>query len=317
MTTDTRRPRNGIVVALIVLGFGLIAAPAIFQMFSRAPKGGDMIDQFRPFMTKHEVTKLRGYLATIDAGATQTERDVDPAAVTNLGLDEAVYREHAQYLAAFERSWPGIDADMSDMLDRINNNLDNYAAVDALPPFPLFPWFFVAPGVIAVVAGFVALRARRRGHSGKGPLIVLVVIGIGLIAAPAVFQMFSRAPEGGDMIDDFRPFMTRHKVTKIQGYFVTIGNGEGELRNVALPAAALPRQAIPDVTRFVNDWPTINSGMAPVIGVMSDNVDNFAAVAALPPFALFPWFFVAPGVLIALLAGLALRNRPHKQAIPQ
>jgi hypothetical protein len=41
---------------------------------------------------------------------------------------------------------------------------------------------------------------------------------------------------------------------------------------------------------------------------MADNLGNFAAVDALPPFALFPWFFVIPGVLIAGLGIVALRR---------
>ena len=44
-----------------------------------------------------------------------------------------------------------------------------------------------------------------------------------------------------------------------------------------------------------------------MIGAMSDNVDNYEAISALPPFPLFPWFFVVPGLLIA---GLALATRP-------
>jgi hypothetical protein len=35
---------------------------------------------------------------------------------------------------------------------------------------------------------------------------------------------------------------------------------------------------------------------------MSDNVENYQAVAALPPFPLFPWFFVIPGLLVIGLA---------------
>lgn len=47
-----------------------------------------------------------------------------------------------------------------------------------------------------------------------------------------------------------------------------------------------------------------------MIGAMSDNVDNYQAVAALPPFPLFPWFFVLPGLLIV---GLALAAGPRRR----
>jgi len=42
----------------------------------------------------------------------------------------------------------------------MSDNLGNYAAVDALPPFPLFPWFFVLPGVLVVGCAFASQRPR-------------------------------------------------------------------------------------------------------------------------------------------------------------
>ena len=303
-----RQPKTALLVALVVLGLGVAAAPLIFQMFDRAPKGREMIDEFRPFMTQAQVDKFRGFLAEMGAAAHESEKDLDPAATARLGLTPAEYQQRATYLAAFEKKWPGIDADMSDMLDRMERNLGNYAGVDALPPFSLFPWFFVIPGLLVAGLSGAALVSRRRGRSTRGALIAVVIVGVGLVAAPAVFQMFTRAPNGGDMINDFRSLMTREKVTTVQGYFITIGNGEAEMRNVAIPAAALPAGATPAVDRFVTDWPRINREMAPFVGVMADNLDNFAAVDALPPFALFPWFFVIPGVLIAGLGIVALRR---------
>jgi hypothetical protein len=75
--------------------------------------------------------------------------------------------------------------------------------------------------------------------------------------------------------------------------------------------------------RLDNNWVGILNDLTPMIGAMSDNVGNYQAVAALPPFALFPWFFVLPGLLIGGLAFAAgprgrrdqpnlvpVRNRP-------
>ena len=50
--------------------------------------------------------------------------------------------------------------------------------------------------------------------------------------------------------------------------------------------------------------------MTPMIGAMSDNVDNYQAIKSLPPFPLFPWFFVVPGLLVA---GLALASGPRSR----
>ena len=271
-----------------VLGLGLALAPVAFQMFDRAPKGGDMIDEFQPYMTDEEIGEFRRHLSTI--GAAQGEAARLPA--DRLG-DGAASR--------FVREWPAIDDDMGSMLRTMEDNIGRYDGVAALPPFPLFPWFFVIPGVLAAA---VALFARR-------PAAGLAALGVGLLLAPAAFQMFSRTPGGAAMIDDFRPLMTDTKVTRIQGYFLTIGVAEAELRRDIVPAAAAGE--LPAVVRLTERWPAISADMAPMIGAMADNVDNFAAVDALPPFWLFPWFFVAPGVLLLAVA-LALRRRPSRRS---
>lgn len=300
--------------AVLVIGLGLAAAPVAFRMFSRAPQGGEMLDDFRPYMTDAEIAEFRGYLDEIDAAARETARAVEPAAEAELGLDAGGFDDRFPFVAGFEEEWPATYADMSDMLDTMDENLGNYRAVDALPPFVLFPWFFVVPAVLVVGVAASALVSRRAGRRPGRQVVALVVLGAGLVAAPVAFQMFTRAPDGNDMIDDFRSLMTRDRVVTIQGYFVTIGNGEGELRNQVLPALSDPG-AFPAVERFVEDWPTINNEFAPMIGTMSDNVDNFGAVDALPPFALFPWFFVVPGVLVALLA-LAARSGSDAPPVP-
>lgn len=318
---ERRRPaRRGRLVAALVVGLGLVAAPAIFQMFSRAPKGGDMINNFRPYMTKAEISKLQGYMSEIDTADAEESRLLLPALQQHLGLDSAgVKGTYASY-ADFRTRWEAIDADMSDMLATMHRDIDNYEAVDALPPFPLFPWFFVGPGVlIAGAAGWGLLRARH-GRSGRGARVALIVLGLGVVAAPVFFQMFTRAPKGAEMIDDFRPFMTTKKVQTIQGYFLVMGAGEGTLRTQVLPAleaggggsAPQLEAQLPATKKFMTDWPTISNEFAPMIGTMNDNVGNYQAVDALPSFTLFPWFFVVPGLLVAGLAVAAAAPGKHE-----
>jgi hypothetical protein len=178
----------------------------------------------------------------------------------------------------------------------------------------LFPWFFVVPCLIIAVLALRSLRAERRRRSVRGRWIPLLVVAVGVVAAPAIFQMFSRAPGGSAMIDGFKPFMTRAKVTQIQGYFLTIGSGEGDLRRTVVPELTGDGRVragdINGVTTLNQQWPTISGGMAPMIGAMSDNVGNFDAVVAMPPFWMFPWFFVVPGLLVAALAVAGRHEQP-------
>ena len=294
-------------MALLVLGIGLIAAPAIFQMFDRAPKGKTMITSFKPYMTEAQITGFQHDMRTIDAAVRESKGQLRTS-LAEKGIPPDEVATTYPLLTSFEDQWPAIDDDMSQMLTTMHGDLGNYRAVADLPPFDLFPWFFVVPGVILVVAALLGLRARRLGRSTLPWLIVAVVIGAGLVVAPGIFQMMERAPKGGHMVDDFKPLMTEAKVRKIQGYFVVIGGGEGTLRAQVLPkvtGSADPATEFPAIARFNADWPHTSNQMAPMIGAMSDNLGNYAAVAALPPFPLFPWFFIVPGVLIVVFAALA------------
>lgn len=294
------RARRASIVLILALGLGLAAAPVAFQMFSRAPDGGRMIEDFRPYMTTAKIDEFRGYLDEIDAATTEISAHV--------AADPATPRPA---LITLERDWPTINGDMGDMLATMRSNIGRFRGISALPPFVLFPWFFVLPGVITAGCALRALRAQRRGAPTLVAHRALVAMGLGVVLAPFIFQMFSRAPGGADMIDEFRPLMTHQRVATIQGYFLTLAAAEGELRTRLLPsleASDPARTTLPDARAFSAHWPTISEDLAPMIGTMADNLDNFAAVDALPPFWAFPWFFVVPGVAIAAFAAPGARR---------
>jgi hypothetical protein len=305
--------RRFALIVLIALGAGLALAPLVFGMFSRAPKGAVMIDEFRPFMTDRRLTRFEGYLREIDAATQETDIRLQPYLAEQAGIDREQFDTRFASFTTFTREWPAIDSDMSDLLRRVHGNVDNYEAVDALPSFSLFPWFFVIPGVL--ISGLALLALLRPGRA-RVALPALAVLGIGLIAAPLVFQMFQRAPKGGEMMDAFESIMTRRRVQTIQGYFASMSVGQGAIRIDLIPAAQQAggltddefARDFPAIAELNRDWVGIINDMTPMIGAMSDNVDNYEAVNALPPFPLFPWFFVVPGILTALLAFLAIRS---------
>ena len=287
-------------LVILAIGIGLAAAPMGFQMFTRAPLGGEMIEEFRPFMTSARLDAFEGHLTTIGAAVESLRRQGE-------GLDHPL-------VAELDEQWADIDAEMTGMLDTIRDNLDNFAAVAALPPFTLFPWFFLIPGLLLAWAAGAALRAVADGQDVPSRArVALVVLGLGLVAAPAIFQMFSRAPLGGHMIGDFRPLMTEARIQSIQRAFLVIGGAEGAVRTEVLPELEDLGPPVRELHEFVEAWPSMAADMAPMIGAMSDNLDNFGAIAALPPFGMFPWFFVVPGLLVA---GLALAAGSDERDLP-
>jgi hypothetical protein len=96
--------------------------------------------------------------------------------------------------------------------------------------------------------------------------------------------------------------------------------GQGAIRLELVPAlekAGLTTREIqarfPAVATLDARWIHILNDMTPMIGAMSDNVDNYQALTALPSFRVFPWIFVAIGLLVAATA-LATGPRRRRKA---
>jgi hypothetical protein len=302
------------VVALI--GLGLALAPAAFQMFSRAPRGANMIAAFRPYMTQ---ARLEGYQTEIQQINAATHEATTTAAGA-VSSSPAEFASRFPDVVTFGQQWPAVDSTMGSMLTTIRANVGNYNDVAALPNFRLFPWFFVIPGLLVLALAVVALL-----HPVWWSWVrwVLVVLGVGLVLAPVVFQMFTRAPAGGRMVNAFRDVETQAKVVQIQRDFGTIASGEGAIQLELVPALhatglsdAQIAARFPAITTLERNWVPILNDFTPMIGAMSDNVGNYDAVKALPPFPLFPWFFVIPGLLVCALALLALPRRRVGEPVP-
>ncbi|HZI38721.1 MAG TPA: hypothetical protein VFF24_10480, partial [Acidimicrobiia bacterium] len=293
-------------------------APFIFQMMAldnRAPAGGEMIDQFRPYMSEARITKFDGFMDLINRAEQSYKTDLRPvvAGAQRNAAQQSALGQVDDWTTKWEGD-KGIFADMGGILRDVRANLDNYKAVDNLPPFWMFPFFFIMPGLIIALLARAALGGMRRGRGTGKAGKALVVMGVGLIAAPFIFQMMggeNRAFQGADMISDFKPIMTAERVTSVQNYFPVIGLAEGQLRNQLMPLARSQADApsTPAIDEFSKAWPEIGNELAQFLGAMSDNLDNFAKVKALPPFSLFPFFFILPGLMVAGFALAAGRTK--------
>ena len=310
-----RRPRRWALGVLAIIGVALIVLPLAFGMFTRAPQGADMIAGFRPYMTSARLDGYQREIRQIDAGVHDANTSAAAALAPTSGHASASFARRFPDVVDFGTQWAPIDRSMTNMLTTIQANVGNYNAVAALPNFSLFPWFFVIPGaVLLILVGIAVVRPTW----WTAVRWALVVLGVGLVLAPVAFQMFTRAPAGEYMVNAFRTIETRSNVQSIQSDFGTIAGGEGAIQLELVPAlhaAGFTDTQIatrfPGITALEHNWVGILNDLTPMIGAMSDNVGNYQAVAALPPFPLFPWFFLLPGLLIG---GLAFAAAPRRRA---
>jgi hypothetical protein len=142
---------------LAVLGLGLAAAPVVFGMFDRGPKGAQMMREFKPFMTDARLNGFQRHIRNIDAGVHEGHGRVVVALEGHGPAAHKRFESRFPYFAQFQRDWSPINDDMTNLLDKIQANTGNYQAVAALPSFELFPWFFVIPGVLIALLALTAL----------------------------------------------------------------------------------------------------------------------------------------------------------------
>jgi hypothetical protein len=303
-------------IALGAIGVALIVFPLATGMFTKAPKGAVMVSAFAPYMQQQKLDHYSGDYEQVKGYATELQTTA-PALLFpgTKGAKERRERllEGSPETAMFLKQWPGVKRTLGGMLGTMQANRGNYEAVAALPSFRLFPWFFVIPGALLIALAIGALIfARRRPRSWVPVRRAAIAIGVGLILAPIVFGMFSRAPKGAEMVSAFKTVETRKLVQEVQGDFGTVAVGQGALAGELYPAlkakgftAKEIAKKLPATENLNKNWITILNDLTPMIGVMSDNVVNYDAVAAMPPFGIFPWLFVLAGLSALAFAFLA------------
>ncbi|MFH0917492.1 MAG: hypothetical protein V1912_13745 [bacterium] len=166
----------------------------------------------------------------------------------------------------------------------------------------------------------------------------VLVIGIALIVMPFAMSMPGKAGAGQTMLDNFRPIMQPDNVSKTADYY---NNTFVNLRPIAeagpqlaseapnlfaalaqqlnmspeqvqqflgsqFPAMAGLLGGLPQLVPVFANVPPGLDHYKPLVDVMQANVTNYQQVDSLPSFRLFTWFFVIPGILLVLLAGVPL-----------
>jgi hypothetical protein len=148
------------------LGIALVLAPVGFQMFSRAPKGAQMMSTFKTIETRHHLRRIQSYFSDMAVGQGLVQLQLVPA-LRHTGLSAAQIEARYPALHTLDANWVYILNDMTPMIAAMSNNIANYQAISSLPSFRLFPWFFLLPGVIVILIALLGDRRRGRGAAER------------------------------------------------------------------------------------------------------------------------------------------------------
>lgn len=143
---------------------------------------------FGPIMTEENVTKFTGYqkglaamqkelpgmLKGLEGPLRMDSRELQAflkgrhpavaqgfAGFPQMGKDFGVMIDNMAASAPGFTDVPPALTHYGELVQRMRGNLDNYAAVDALPSFRAFTWFFVIPGVLVLLLGLLTIRGER------------------------------------------------------------------------------------------------------------------------------------------------------------
>ncbi|MGC9222007.1 MAG: hypothetical protein ACP5H2_11780 [Solirubrobacteraceae bacterium] len=166
----------------------------------------------------------------------------------------------------------------------------------------------------------------------------VLVIGIAMVVVPFAISLPGRASSGETMLNDFHPIMQRPSVNETVAYYydtfvplrqVATGAVQaaaeepammaafahklhmstaqvGKFLSTSFPAIGGLLSNLPKLTPVFSKVPAGLDHYLPLVQTMQKNVNNYKQIDSLPKFTLFTWFFVVPGALLIVIAGVGL-----------
>ena len=159
-----------------------------------------------------------------------------------------------------------------------------------------------------------------------------LVMGIVLVAIPITTNLFSKASAVDDLTGDLRPVFTEAGLTQADSDMSAIEAMAAQLANQAIPSLAEQFGTTPDAfaQQLATDHPAVGAGMQqlgtslPFFRGLVDGLraqeGNFRLADAIPtkdlPAIVVPFLFLVPGLVIVVVAALALTGRRRRWVAP-
>jgi hypothetical protein len=147
----------------------------------------------------------------------------------------------------------------------------------------------------------------------------VLVVGLALVITPFALGLPGKAAAGQRMLNGFHPLMQPAAVQTTARYYNDVFTPLGRVSTQFTAAASNPQMQkqlaplMPMLQPVMPIFRQVPAGLrwyGPLVHTMQANVSNYRQVNSLPDFRLFTLFFVVPGVLLVVLAGLGLFGNP-------
>lgn len=171
---------------ILVIGVLLIVMPFAISLPSKASAGQKMLNAFHPIMQPASVKESVLFyhntfvpLGQVAVGGVAAAGEVNQLFT---GLAQGLHMTPAQLQAFMTKDYPAMAKLLASfpqlvpvfsqvgpglthylpLVNTMNGQVKNYAAVDSLPNFNLFTWFFVVPGALIVMFALMGLGLFQR-----------------------------------------------------------------------------------------------------------------------------------------------------------
>jgi hypothetical protein len=306
-------------VVVILIGAGLIALTLFTQLFTRAPAFEELTDDFRPLMTNEALATMQADLEGMEAMATEMQTQMLPDVAAALTMEpealNAFLSENFPATAQGMEQLPGITEGFMGLNATMTAQQENFEAADAIPtdslPATVFPWGLLVVGALTVVVGILMMRTAHLGS--------YIALGLGILMVGGAFLMSwpSKTSKADDLNLALRDVMTVEQVEGAQGALAVVTDMGYEMREQMLPGlatqmgmtetemAAYITGNYPAVGAMFESGDEVQARFEGMVTTMAANLDNYDTIK---PLSMEPinWFYVASGLLIAIVGGLAL-----------
>ena len=317
--------RKLLAVVAIVVGIGLIAVDLSYSFFARANGGEHITDRFRTTMSTEGLAALDQNFATIKGLGTEFVDQAAPAFARDLGMTDA------QFAAFVRKNFPATGqaltaeppaiALVDPVIPRLKASHGDFQKVDAIPglglPIQAVPWMLVIVAVLLIGGGIATFLAPR----SLLPTVAIGIVALGMIAVPFALSLTSKAAAADRIVKVGDVSLSRKAADTATATVQLLDRLVPEVQNQVVPALAKQLHTTPEklgqtiatsypgIAKGLADWPKISPTAAQLAANQRASVHEAAAMDGLP-FKALPWFVIAPGILLAALAGVALLRKP-------